>query len=364
MVHVALSASASSSLDDMAMKDSMKFHGLLSRAATDLSRQGKGRHASTGVVSPPEDYRIQKDASDRRRLGGMTYSDELDKCKSDLQTCEEEMEQPILLFTQMADKCKLKRKTNGKSEVFFEWSSKDLDDETYVFSDRPYQIAYTMTSEAFFDNFDDMFSEKSGGRPNGAITFRHKNTNRFEGPLISVFLEAAYKTDTGKFVYELSQSQDQEEVNSLNDFFEDKDGKDVVEYEMCSLFIDSGNFGGRQFICSFVDNRRLTLQHMTERFKEDGSVRSFVGSLGYEVDLNSGTGEKENVLAKEDCEVLMSLIDRGLFPSVEVPEYQGIQKYIDEADLVSVIGKVRIIMASFLNVQNNKSYFAYIPIEL
>ena len=72
----------------------------------------------------------------------------------------------------------------------------------------------------------------------------------------------------------------------------------------------------------------------------------------------------ENVLAKEDCEGLMSLIDHGLFPNVEVPEYQDIQKYIDESDLVSVIGKVRIIMASFLNVQNNKSYFAYIPIEL
>ena len=45
-----------------------------------------------------------------------------------------------------------------------------------------------------------------------------------------------------------------------------------------------------------MGDRRLTLQYMTDRFNEEGSVRSFVDSLGYEVDLNSGMGEKENAL--------------------------------------------------------------------
>ena len=51
-------------------------------------------------------------------------------------------------------------------------------------------------------------------------------------------------------------------------------------------------------------------------------------------------GEKENVLAKEDCEGLMSLIDHDSYSNAEEPEFQDIQKYIDESDLVSVIGKV------------------------
>ena len=82
------------------------------------------------------------------------------------------------------------------------------------------------------------------------------------------------------------------------------------------------------------DDRRL--QHMTDRFKEEGSVRSFVDSLGYEVDLNAGMGEKENVLSKEDCEGLMALIDH------DESGAQDVQKFIDESDLVSVIGKVSV----------------------
>ena len=97
-----------------------------------------------------------------------------------------------------------------------------------------------------------------------------------------------------------------------------------------------------------TNSRRLggdlgqNLQHMTDRFSEDGSVRSFVDSLGYKVDLHPVPGEKENVLAKEDCEGLMSLIDHGSYSNVNEPAEQNVDKYIDESDLVSVIGKVRI----------------------
>jgi hypothetical protein len=89
-----------------------------------------------------------------------------------------------------------------------------------------------------------------------------------------------------------------------------------------------------------MGDRRLTLQYMTDRFKEEGSVRPFVDSLGYKVDLNSGTREKENALAKEDCERLMSFIDHDSYSNVDEPDAQDIEKYIDESDLVSVIGKV------------------------
>ena len=136
----------------------------------------------------------------------------------------------------MGQTCKLKRKERGDGKPYYEWSSKDMDDETYVFSDRPYRIAYSMPTVKFFENFDDTFSEETGGKPNGAMTFRHKDTDEFEGPLIAVYVDAAYQKSSGKFVYELSQSKDEEEVNALDEFFEDGD---VVEYESCSLFIDT-----------------------------------------------------------------------------------------------------------------------------
>ena len=104
-------------------------------------------------------------------------------------------------------------------------------------SNQPVQISYCRT-----------ISIESGGRPNGVVTFRHADTKSFEGPLISVFVEAARHKDSGKYVYELTQSEEQEEVNALRDFFReeeggsnDPDGVGVVEYEICSIFIDASN---------------------------------------------------------------------------------------------------------------------------
>ena len=97
---------------------------------------------------------------------------------------------------------------------------------------------------------------------------------------------------------------------------------------------------GRRLFNSVEQNRDLTLQHLVGRFNEEGSVRSYVDSLGYEVDLKTGTGEKENVLSKKDCEGLMSLIDHGSYSNIDVPNMYDIQMTIDESDVVSVIGKV------------------------
>ena len=136
----------------------------------------------------------------------------------------------------MGQTCKLKRKERGDGKYSYEWSSKDLDDDTYVFSDRPYRIASSVPTLDFFKNFGDMFSKETGGRPNGVMTFRHEDADVLEGPLIAVYIDAAYKKSSDKYVYELSQSKDQGEVNALDDFFRDGD---EVEYEACSMFIDS-----------------------------------------------------------------------------------------------------------------------------
>ena len=177
--------------------------------------------------------------------GGDSCEVKLDECRADLGLCQSETDDDgdgaSILYVQMAQTCKIKEKTDGKGKVYYELSSKDMDDETYAFTDRPLRAAEAMSTRQFFKDFDATFSEETGGRPNAAVTFRHRNTSNFEGPLISVFVEAAYRKDSGKYVYELTQSEEQEGVSALKDFFRKGDGKDdgIVEYEMCSLFIDS-----------------------------------------------------------------------------------------------------------------------------
>ena len=245
-------APTSSLLSKMDLDESMRLHGMLAQLS-DESRSRRSKHTAADASSPSS----EEDVLNTRRLA--SCSDKLDKCRAKLESCEDEVAQPTFLFTQMAETCKLKRKVNNKGDVTYEWSSKDMDDDTYVFSDRPYQIAFTMPTEGFFHGFDEMFNKDNGGKPNGAITFRHKNTKNFEGPLISVFVEAAYKTNAGKFIYELSQSKEQEAVNALEDFFEDGDGEDdgVVEYEMCSLFIDNTDFCEECKLCETNENPTL-----------------------------------------------------------------------------------------------------------
>jgi len=209
--------------------DGVKHYQLIQKVAKLLSQNKKDEHSSGSLSISPDEHQ-----SDRRL--GKSCSDKLDKCWSKLETCEAEANTPTFLFTQMGQTCKLKRKKGGDGKDRYEWSSKDMDDDTYVFSDRPYRIAYSILTLDFFKNFGGRFSKKTGGRPNGVMTFRHKDTDAFEGPLIAVYVDAAYQKGSGKYVYELSQSKDQREVNALDDFFLDGG---VVEYESCSLFIDA-----------------------------------------------------------------------------------------------------------------------------
>ena len=186
--------------------------------------------------------------------GDNSCTDQLNTCQVELDNCREgkaaeaDDNAPSYLYVQMAQTCKLKQKTDGRGRTHYELSPKDMDDDTYSFTDRPHRIAGTIPTKQFVKDFGTTFSIESGGRPNGVVTFRHADAKSFEGPLISVFVEAARHKDSGKYVYELTQSEEQEEVNALRDFFReeeggsnDPDGVGVVEYEMCSIFIDASN---------------------------------------------------------------------------------------------------------------------------
>ena len=184
-----------------------------------------------------------------RRLGGGCTS-----CKEKLDECKAKLKEGVdssasnegtvrYLFTQLADTCKLRR-IQKNNKIRYEWSSKSIDDVTYAFSDRPYRIAGATSTKMFFETFHDTFRQRTGGNPNGAITFRSGNTNNnFEGPLISVLIEAAYQKVGGRYIYELKQSEDEMMITSLDDFFHgDNDGRAVetAEFDMCSIFIDGG----------------------------------------------------------------------------------------------------------------------------
>ena len=241
----------------------VRFHEAAGGAFRILKEEQRGSNSNKASdLSPATDGQgwalsPSSTSSNLRSLtgGDTSCTDQLNTCRVELDNCREgnkaaevDDDAPAYLYVQMAQTCKLKEKTDGRGRTHYELSSKDMDDDTYSFTDRPYRIAGTIPTKQFVKDFGTTFSVESGGRPNGVITFRHADTKSFEGPLISVFVEAARRKDSGKYVYELTQSEEQEEVNALQDFFReeeggnnDKDGVGVVEYEMCSIFIDAKN---------------------------------------------------------------------------------------------------------------------------
>ena len=240
----------------------VRFHEAAGGAFRILKEEQRGSNSNKASdLSPTTDGQgwalsPSSTSSNLRSLtgGDTSCTDQLNTCRVELDNCREgnkaaevDDDAPAYLYVQMAQTCKLKEKTDGRGRTHYELSSKDMDDDTYSFTDRPYRIAGTIPTKQFVKDFGTTFSVESGGRPNGVITFRHADTKSFEGPLISVFVEAARRKDSGKYVYELTQSEEQEEVNALRNFFRkeggnnDDDGVGVVEYEMCSIFIDSGS---------------------------------------------------------------------------------------------------------------------------
>jgi len=169
-------------------------------------------------------------------------------------TCEEELatlaleedakaKQPKLkyLFVQMADKCILDiDNTTGLEHVLIE--SMNFLNETETFSDRPFQLQYTESTDTWFRNFMQLFNETSGW-PNAAITFRN---NESEGVVVSVFVEAFIKNTNSSdghgptYGYRLKQSEDQVNVQSLKDLMRmgGNHSKSKVEFDHCSIFVD------------------------------------------------------------------------------------------------------------------------------
>eukprot|EP00522_Entomoneis_paludosa_P013016 CAMPEP_0172448340 /NCGR_PEP_ID=MMETSP1065-20121228/7374_1 /TAXON_ID=265537 /ORGANISM="Amphiprora paludosa, Strain CCMP125" /LENGTH=445 /DNA_ID=CAMNT_0013199803 /DNA_START=172 /DNA_END=1509 /DNA_ORIENTATION=- len=180
----------------------------------------------------------------------------VEECRSKLEQCQAELDAPSWLFVQMANHCLLARSMASTGELKYTLSSHDMSEETWGFTDRPFQVESTFTTMEFFDTFDENFGvDSEGGSPNAAFTFVHEEDHVFNGPLVAVMIDASYvTTDEASrevtYMYALAQSLEQATTLNLDSFFED--GGDEVLFEDCSIFIDSADEGTNEIDYSYL----------------------------------------------------------------------------------------------------------------
>mmetsp|Transcript_19052 Transcript_19052/g.28256 ORF Transcript_19052/g.28256 Transcript_19052/m.28256 type:complete len:389 (+) Transcript_19052:171-1337(+) len=144
------------------------------------------------------------------------------------------MNQPSLLFVQMADKCII---DNSTGTPLLKALKEDFFNITEAFADRPLRQAHTNSTEDFFSKFNEMFEE--GGVdgdqwPNAAVTL--VDSDKSYGIAISGFV-GSYVDESGTYYgYELKQYPEQAAMLSLEDLLE---GNESVTFDHCSIFIDS-----------------------------------------------------------------------------------------------------------------------------
>ena len=101
--------------------------------------------------------------------------EDLEEAMYKLNQCHVEPDEgdyPSMLAVQMGTGCRLKRHHDGGlfSEGYaYELFIRDMNDDTWFFSDRPSQIEYVEPTKDFIDNFDATFG--GGESPNAAVTF-------------------------------------------------------------------------------------------------------------------------------------------------------------------------------------------------
>ena len=212
----------------------------------DVVRGGRDRLRNQKKSERHRDLLAHGEGDDAGPLGHLRRAQEDDgTCEETLAACqafvlgddeeEEEEEQPTALFVQMADQCTFQTTDSGNIVL----KSRHFHGDTVVFSDRPFTYEKEMSTETFFNNFDDAFNEDNGGKPNAAVTLVQNDES--QDIVVSVFVKAVVKRgdDPGgkpTYVYKLEQSDDQASVKSLSDVM---GGKDKVTYDHCSIFVDN-----------------------------------------------------------------------------------------------------------------------------
>ena len=168
-----------------------------------------------------------KSKSSKAQSGCETYEAELVALK-------EEMAQPKWLFVQVGDKCVLDM--SGDTPTI---ESANFHGDTELFTDRPFKLEKTASTKDWFTNFNEMFNDELGW-PNTAMTF--VNDDESVGVVVSAFVNGYTKDESDQTIYgyELNQSEEHEKVKSLEEIL---GGKDKMEFDHCSFFIDDDDWG-------------------------------------------------------------------------------------------------------------------------
>ena len=127
----------------------------------------------------------------------------------------------------MADMCALINNGDGTYSL----ESSKFHPDTEMFSDRPFQLEKTQSTEEWFNGFYEQFDDGLG-MPNAALTIVDDDASK--DVVVSVFAKAYTKGDV--YGYKLQQSTSQESVMSLEDLM---GGEDSVVFDHCSMFIDA-----------------------------------------------------------------------------------------------------------------------------
>ena len=159
--------------------------------------------------------------------GGDGAAASCDAIQAKLDVCEAAANVPHWLFVQMADMCALIDNGDGTYSL----ESSKFHPDTEIFSDRPFQLEETQSTEEWFEGFDEQFDDGKGA-PNAALTIVDDDTSK--DVVVSVFAEAYTKWDV--YGYKLKQSASQESVMSLEELM---GGEDSVVFDHCSMFIDA-----------------------------------------------------------------------------------------------------------------------------
>jgi len=213
------------------MQAAKEFHDDINTVKTAIeaaSNRVNGRRTETSIANPTNSRELKKGKKAKSSFCDAKISeaeDQIDALKDEVA----ELTKPNYLGIQTAPTCRIERESAGKYKLIAESTAED--DAFIVFSDRPLTLEYSITTEDFVANFDEIFGQDF---PNTGLTFVDESGETV-GPFVVIFGSAS--VDGEEIIYDITQSETQSDVLSIEDIFDGSE--DTVSYKDCSYFIDN-----------------------------------------------------------------------------------------------------------------------------
>ena len=216
------------------MQAAKEFHDDINTVKTAIeaaSNRVNGRRTETSIANPTNSRELKYSKKKKGKKAKSSFcdakileaEDQIDALKDKVA----ELTKPSYLGIQTAPTCRIER---GQSPGKYKLISDAIVDDTFIFSDRPFTLEYSMKTEEFVADFDDIFKQ---GPPSTGLTFV-SDSGEDVGPFVVIFDSAS--NNGGRITYDITQSENQNDVLSIEAIF---DGSDSVSYQYCSYFIDN-----------------------------------------------------------------------------------------------------------------------------